>query len=80
MVSGFLHVVSLFEGIDMKLLYGILMILIMLLGASFAVLNAEPVSIDYYFGQDALPLSLLMVMTLGIGGIMGICVSLIPFF
>ena len=42
--------------------------IILLLGLSFAVLNADPVKLDYYFGSWQAPLSLLLVtaMTLGV--------------
>ncbi|MCU7906420.1 MAG: LapA family protein [Candidatus Thiodiazotropha sp. (ex Epidulcina cf. delphinae)] len=49
-----------------------LIILIMMLGAVFAVLNVDPVRINYYFGSGDLPLSLLLTAALGVGVVLGI--------
>lgn len=50
---------------------------ILLLGLSFAALNADTVNINYYLGKSAIPLSLLLVYTLGIGIFLGLVTSLI---
>ena len=42
----------------------------------FTVLNAAPVSIDYYAGQSTMPLSLLLVIALSIGAILGVMASI----
>ncbi|MES9849773.1 MAG: LapA family protein, partial [Candidatus Thiodiazotropha sp.] len=44
-----------------------IVILIMMLGAVFTVLNADPVEINYYFGHRDLPLSLILTIALGLG-------------
>jgi len=54
----------------------ILMLFIVLLGVTFACLNAEPVHINYYIGQGLLPLSFLLVLALGFGLCVGLFVSL----
>lgn len=59
----------------MRIFTYILLLLLILLGISFAILNAEPVSIHYYLGQRQLPLSLLLVLALTIGLIIGMMVS-----
>lgn len=51
----------------------------LILGASFAVLNNNPVALDLYFIQTELPLSLIMLLTLGVGIILGGFVSLFFF-
>jgi len=53
-----------------------LFMLIMLLGAVFAVLNAEPVEFNYYFGSLVLPLSLVITAALGAGVLLGILSSM----
>ncbi|MCU7932258.1 MAG: LapA family protein [Candidatus Thiodiazotropha sp. (ex Codakia rugifera)] len=47
-------------------------ILIMMLGAVFTVLNADLVEVNYYFGNRELPLSLIVTAALGIGVILGV--------
>jgi putative membrane protein len=56
----------------MRIIKLILLMLIVALGAVFAVLNAEPVQFNYYFGSRELPLSLIMTMALGVGALLGI--------
>lgn len=45
----------------------IIILLIIILGATFAVLNATPVTFYYYVGAKQLPLSLLLVISFCIG-------------
>ncbi|MDF3054710.1 MAG: uncharacterized protein K0Q74_617 [Gammaproteobacteria bacterium] len=49
----------------------ILLLLILLLGITFASINATPVSFDYYFSRSEIPLSLLLAYTLGVGILLG---------
>jgi putative membrane protein len=56
----------------MRLIKLFLLMVIVMLGAVFAVLNAEPVQFNYYFGTLELPLSLVMTMVLGCGVLLGI--------
>lgn len=48
---------------------------IMVIGAVFAVLNAETVPFNYYFGMINLPLSVLLVGFLFSGALMGAIVA-----
>lgn len=52
----------------------ILVIILIALGLSFAMLNPQPVALDFYFGQSTLPLSLALVMALAIGAFVGVLV------
>jgi putative membrane protein len=56
----------------MRIIKLFLVFIIMLLGAVFAVLNAEPVVFNYYFGSRELPLSLIMTVALGAGIVIGL--------
>jgi len=56
----------------MRLFTWILVIIVLFIGISFAILNATPVSIHYYFGVTQLALSLLLVIALIIGAILGL--------
>ena len=62
----------------MRIIAYIFLILIIILGVSFACLNAAPVSVHYYIGEHTLPLSLLMVCVFGCGALLGILSSIIP--
>ena len=44
----------------------------MILGITFAGLNAETVAVNYYFGTNELPLSLLLVLVLAFGSLLGV--------
>lgn len=54
----------------------ILFFVIAVFGISFAVLNADSVQLNYYFGQFLAPLSLVIVISLACGAVLGILASL----
>lgn len=61
----------------MRRLIGFLAILIVILfGLSFALLNANRVDVDYYFGTVGTPLSLALVAALIVGAIIGVLTTL----
>lgn len=49
----------------------LLLLVFMLLGASFATVNDTPVIVDLYFFRPELPLSLLLLLALGCGILLG---------
>lgn len=55
----------------MRIISCILFILVLLLGVSFAILNSQPVAINYYLNNTSIALSLLLVLVLGVGIIIG---------
>lgn len=59
----------------MRIITFLILLLIILLGISFASLNAAPVVVNYYLGSCTLPLSLLVVLVLACGAILGILVN-----
>ena len=59
----------------MRIITYLLILIIMLLGVTFAVLNSAAVTINYYLGQKTLPLSLLLVSIFGIGCLVGLTVG-----
>ena len=61
----------------MKLISIVVITTITLMAILFSVLNAEPVDINYYFGQFTYPLSLLIVITLATGALLGVLASLV---
>ncbi len=48
------------------------MLIVVVVGILFAVLNADPVVLNYYFGSRAMPLSLVLVLAMLIGAILGV--------
>lgn len=53
-----------------------LLLLVALTGLSFALMNAEPVTLNYYFGKLQAPLSLVLVIALAFGAVMGVLASM----
>ncbi|MCP4284281.1 MAG: LapA family protein [Gammaproteobacteria bacterium] len=51
-------------------------LLVMLVGAAFAVMNAENVNLNYYFGFTVLPLSVVLVGAVCVGAVFGILAGL----
>jgi uncharacterized integral membrane protein len=49
----------------------LLLLAFMIIGASFALINDKPVVVDLYFLTPELPLSLLLLLALGCGIILG---------
>ena len=54
----------------------ICLLFIILIGVTFAYLNAEPVVINYYIAKVSLPLSLSLVLTLLLGCLLGLIACL----
>ena len=51
------------------------LLIIILFGMTFATLNSESVTINYYFGQSSLSLSLLLVLVFACGCLIGMIVG-----
>ncbi len=62
----------------MRIFTYLVLLIIIILGVSFAVLNASDVTLNYYFGTLQLSLSILLVLTLAVGAIIGVLFSLVP--
>jgi len=60
----------------MRIVSLLIFLIILFVGVGFAVVNAEPTVFNYYFGSAKLPLSLLLVIGLGIGALIGWCTGL----
>lgn len=50
----------------------VLLMLVSLLGLTFALMNAETVQLNYYFGSIEAPLSLVIVIAIIIGAALGV--------
>ena len=58
----------------MKIFSWIIVLIVLIIGVSFALLNANMVAFHYYIGSRQIPLSLLLVFSFGLGLILGILV------
>jgi putative membrane protein len=59
-----------------RILALVLFLLVLAVGLAFAVLNAGPVTLKYYFGVSDVPLSLTLVVAFAIGALMGVIATL----
>lgn len=59
----------------MRIFFYLLLIAIVLLGSTFAALNMQVVSVNYYIAQRTLPLALLLAFTFSGGCILGLIVG-----
>lgn len=55
----------------MRMFMMMLYLVLILIGVSFSVLNAASVDINFYFKSISMPVSVLMIVMLGIGLLMG---------
>lgn len=60
----------------MRFLKLLIMLVIMLIGAAFAVMNSSVVNLNYYFGSQMLPLSVILVGAIVLGALLGVLASL----
>jgi putative membrane protein len=62
----------------MRIFSYLIAIILILFGLSFAFLNASAVKLNYYVGSFSISLSLLLILTVGLGILIGFIVSLVP--
>lgn len=59
-----------------RIIYLVLFLVIIIFGIIFAVLNADSVPLNYYFGTKQIPLSLVLVFAMSVGAVLGVLASL----
>ncbi len=59
----------------MRIITYLFLLLIIVLGVSFAILNSSDVTINYYVGLSTLPLSLLVAIVFALGGLLGVLIG-----
>ena len=59
----------------MRIISYFFLLVIVLFGMTFATLNSESVTINYYLGESTLPLSLLLVIVFALGCLVGMVVG-----
>lgn len=60
----------------MRIIGILFFLLIAIIGIAFAVLNADPVTLNYYTGSAETPLSLALVGALGLGAMLGVIANI----
>lgn len=60
----------------MRMVSYFFLLVIVIFGMTFATLNSELVTINYYFHQSTLPLSLLLVIVFAFGCLVGMVVGI----
>ena len=58
-----------------RILTYLLLLLVILIGITFALLNPNTVTVHYYIGQKTLPLSLLLAFVFALGCLLGLIVG-----
>lgn len=58
-----------------KIVYLFLFLVLVIFGIAFAVLNADPVQLNYYFGSKDVALSLVLVLAMIVGAVLGVIAS-----
>jgi uncharacterized integral membrane protein len=58
-----------------KLIKLVLVVIFAGVGAAFAIINDQPASIDLYFANPTLPLSLVLLLAIGVGIVLGAIAS-----
>ena len=64
----------------MRIFSYIVILILILLGVTFALLNAGPVTLNYYFGKQSIFLPLLLLLSLALGIIIGMLACFKPWF
>jgi len=59
----------------LRIFYLLLFLILIVIGIAFAVLNAEAVEFNYYFSSRQIPLSLVLVLAMFIGAVLGVLAS-----
>ncbi|KTC78676.1 LapA family protein [Legionella cincinnatiensis] len=64
----------------MRILMLVIYILLIVIGVSFAALNATSVDVNFYFETLSMPISVLMTIMLGIGVVIGFILFIVRYW
>lgn len=59
-----------------RIIFLVIFLLISVIGLSFALMNAETVTLSYYFGTLDAPLSIIVVVSVALGALLGVSASM----
>ena len=60
---------------NVQIIHYLIILLVVIFSVGFTLLNLEIVTLHYYWGQQAMPLSLLLAMVFGLGCVMGLLIG-----
>ncbi len=59
-----------------RIIFLLFFLVVLAIGLAFAVVNLEPVKVNYYLGSVEMPLALLIVLSLAVGGVLGVLATM----
>ncbi len=59
-----------------RIIFFLFFLVVLAIGLVFAVINLEPVKVNYYLGSVEMPLALLIVISLAVGGVLGVLATM----
>ncbi len=59
-----------------RIIFLLFFLLVLVVGLSFAVINIDPVKVNYYLGSIEMPLALLIVLSIAVGGALGVLATM----
>ncbi len=59
-----------------RIVFLVVFLLVLVVGLSFALLNAEMVRLSYYFGTITAPLSIVVAVSIAVGALLGVLASM----
>ncbi len=60
-----------------RIIFLVIFLLVSVVGLSFALMNAETVTLSYYFGTIEAPLSIVVVISIALGALLGVSTSMV---
>lgn len=58
-----------------RIIFLVVFLFVAIVGLSFALMNAETVTLNYYFGAVTAPLSIVVVVSVALGALLGVTAS-----
>ncbi len=59
-----------------RIIFLLFFLAVLAVGLAFAVINIEPVKVNYYLGSVEMPLALLIVLSIAAGGLLGVLATM----
>ncbi len=59
-----------------RIVFLLFFLVVLVVGLGFAVINIDPVKVNYYLGSVEMPLALLIVLSIAVGGVLGVLATM----